>query len=58
MSEELKKVKAIVEWAESISGEWNGDESGIQEDRANIANEIAETCALLSHQIIDLEEIL
>ena len=58
MSEELKKVKAIVEWAESISGEWNGDESGIQEDRANISQEITETCAVLADQILAMEDIL
>lgn len=33
-------LKGIKKWAEEISGEWNGDESGWQEDRAHQANEI------------------
>jgi len=30
------------DYAEEIAGEWNGDEPGIQEERAECANEIIE----------------
>lgn len=30
----------LKKWAENIAGEWNGDESGLQEDRAHCANDI------------------
>lgn len=33
-------VNAIISWSQDIQGEWNGDESGLQEERAGLANEI------------------
>lgn len=33
-------VDDVIEWADAISSEWNGDESGSQEDRAHCADEI------------------
>jgi len=35
-------LKALQAEAKSISGEWNGDESGNQEDRAHAAEELIE----------------
>ena len=32
------KIKTVKE-LEDIAGEWNGDNSGIQEDRSTLANE-------------------
>ena len=32
----------IKNYAEEISGQWNGDESGLAEDRADIVNDIIE----------------
>ena len=35
-------LDSLVATLEGIAGEWNGDESGIQEDNANAANEAIE----------------
>ena len=35
-----KTLSQIKEEAQEIAGEWNGDESGVKEDRALIASDI------------------
>mgnify|MGYP003680391965 FL=1 len=44
-------------WAESISGQWDGDNSGIEEDRAHIAQDIVETVNKLEEIIEELKEL-
>jgi len=43
--------------AEKISGEWNGDESGREEDRAHCADEIANAVYDLQELISEMEEL-
>lgn len=47
----MKNLTEIKEWAESISSSWNGDEPGIEEDRAHCASDILE-------KIAELEELI
>lgn len=47
----LKSLQEIKDEMEVIRGEWNGDESGRQEDQANIAEEIVE-------KINEIDELL
>jgi hypothetical protein len=42
--------------AEAISGEWNGDEDGREEDRAHIADEISETVSKLLDLLSEMDE--
>jgi hypothetical protein len=44
-------------WAESISGQWDGDNSGIEEDRATVAEDIVETVTKLEELIEELKEL-
>lgn len=50
-------LKGIRNWAEEIAGEWNGDESGSQEDRAMQAREIIEKVDELIELINGMEEL-
>lgn len=43
--------------AEKLAGEWNGDEPGVGEDKANYATEIAEKATELRELIDQLEEL-
>lgn len=47
----LQYLMKIREWAEDVEGQWNGDESGIQEDRAMLARDIKE-------KVDELQELL
>jgi len=55
--ESLKRetISHIVKEANEISGEWNGDESGLLEDRANAAGELIELLDQASVLIAELE---
>lgn len=53
----IANIKDIVEWADNIAGEWNGDEAGKGEDRANLANEIIHKATELEGLISDMEEL-
>jgi len=44
----------IYEMCGEISGEWNGDESGTEEDRANIAIETMEHIELIKENLREL----
>lgn len=46
-----KTLKELKEEMVEIQGEWNGDEPGTQEDRANIASDVLES-------IKNIEELL
>lgn len=47
----------IINWAGDIESEWNGDESGRQEDRAHCAKEIIEKTAELYNLIAEMSEL-
>lgn len=40
----MSTLDDVIEYAEGIAGEWNGDNAGKLEDRANQALEIIEAC--------------
>lgn len=44
-------------WANNIMGEWNGDESGREEDRALQAEMVAKSVEVLRGEINELEEL-
>lgn len=46
----------LKQWAEGIAGQWNGDEPGLQEDRASIANEIIEKANELQDLLDEISE--
>ena len=63
INSELKKedfmdldLLAISNYAEEISGQWNGKESGWAEDRAGIANDIIEKVEELRELLKELDE--
>lgn len=49
-------LKAILEHAEEVSGNWNGDESGYQEDMAGYANDVIEKIAELKELLSAMDE--
>lgn len=53
----IKNLEKIKEWAEEIAGEWNGDESGIQEERADQAKDIIEAVDNLINLINGMDEL-
>ena len=58
MNEIHEHIKEIMLWASDIQGEWNGDESGIEEDRANLAEEITDMTEELHDLIQTMEGML
>ena len=48
-------LKHISEYAEEISGQWNGKESGRAEERADIANDIIEKVKELRSLLAELD---
>ena len=58
MNEMDEHIKEIMKWAYDIQGEWNGDESGIEEDRANLAEEITDKTEELHDLIQTMEGML
>lgn len=54
MKEELKK---IIEECEEISGRWNGDNPGQEEEQARTANEIIEKTKEIMDLLSELKEI-
>ena len=55
MNFDLEKIKARME---RIQGAWNGDESGLAEDRASIAQEILDVIETLEENGKELQELL
>jgi hypothetical protein len=53
----MKELLKIKKWAEEIAGEWNGDYSGIEEDRAMQSNNIIEAVDNLIDLIKGMEEL-
>lgn len=53
-NETLDEMK---DWAFSIATEWNGDDSGIQEDRAIQAETICRVIDTLQAEIKEMEEL-
>jgi len=58
MNEIHEHIKEIMIWASDIQGEWNGDEPGIEEDRANLAEEITDKTEELHDLIQTMEGML
>lgn len=54
---QISSVNDIIKWADEIAGEWNGDESGSQEDRAHQALDIIDKCNELKELISGMEEL-
>ena len=50
-------LEQIKKWAENISSEWNGEESGSQEDRAGQANDILNAITNLEELIEGMEDL-
>jgi len=53
----MDSIKEIKRWALDVSGEWNGDESGKEEDMAVIANEILDIIEELEDYVGHLKEL-
>jgi hypothetical protein len=53
----MDSIKEIKKWATEISGEWSGEESGSQEDRAGQANDILEAITNLEELIAGMENL-
>jgi hypothetical protein len=53
----ILEISTIQKWAEGIAGEWNGDESGSQEDRAMQAEDIIEKCKELKELLEGMENL-
>lgn len=54
---QISCVKDVIEWAVAIQAEWNGDESGSQEDRAHCADEIIEKLHEVCNLILEMGEL-
>lgn len=54
---QISCVNDISEWAFGIAGQWDGDNSGREEDRALQAEEIMEKCQELKDLIKGMEEL-
>ena len=50
-------IRNIIEKYEKVAGEWNGDEAGIAEERASIANDIIGTAKELLSLIEEFENL-
>jgi len=58
MNEMDEHIKEIMKWAYDISGGWDGDNAGIEEDRAQLAEEIMEATEQLNDLILTMEGML
>lgn len=54
---QISGLNDVIEWAEAIQGEWNGDESGSEEDRAHCADEIIEKLNQVKELILEMGEL-
>lgn len=54
--EQYQAVSNLLEWANDISGQWNGDEPGDQEQAANCADEIIIKCYEIRELIDEMEQ--
>lgn len=52
------ELDTLQKWAEEIAGQWNGDESGIQEDKAHIAEDIVDSVKNLKELLEEMGELL
>ena len=48
-------VATLSDWAEGISGQWDGDLPGNGEDMASVAQEIIDTCNQLQGLLEEIE---
>ena len=55
METEHPRLAKLKEALEEIAGEWNGDESGLQEDRAHASQEAIEKIKELEELLTELE---
>jgi len=54
----IYELEDLIKAADDVSGEWNGDKPGLQEERATIANEISEKAKEIKVLLEQLKEIL
>lgn len=52
-----RNLREIIKYVDEIAGQWNGKESGNQEDRAHIANEISNMLEDVIELLDELEQI-
>lgn len=57
MEKYLSYISEISNTAFNIQSEWNGDESGLSEDRAMCAKDIQEKCKELEELLKELNEL-
>lgn len=50
-------LQFLVKEFHEVAGSWNGDESGIAEDRASVANDIIEKAKELQNLLEEFENI-
>jgi hypothetical protein len=53
----MDSIKEIKLWARDIAGQWNGDEAGIEEERAYLASDIINKLKDLDDYIGQLRDI-
>jgi hypothetical protein len=51
-----KTIDELIIWADDMAAQWNGDESGLQEDNAHLAREIINHLEFVTDLIKELEE--
>lgn len=54
---QISGLNDVIDWAEAITGEWNGDESGSEEDRTHCADEIIEKLNEVKALILGMGEL-
>jgi hypothetical protein len=56
-AQHTKALRNIMAYADAITGEWDGDNAGREEDRATAAEEVMEMANDLLELILALEEM-
>lgn len=54
---QISVIKDVVEWADEIAGQWDGDNDGSEEDRAIQADEIMQKANELIELIEGMKEL-
>lgn len=54
---QLQQLHDLRDEMEQIKGQWNGDESGKQENRANIATEVIQKTNELETLLLEINEL-
>jgi hypothetical protein len=51
-------LNEVLKMVEQVMGEWDGDNSGLKEDRANAATELSQSLSKVIDLVVELEEDL